>query len=100
MFLRIKGKSEREDAFKKLFYEMYPALVRFAVSLIDSYEDARDIVSEVMETVWNNYCDLDEASQKAWLYTSVRNSCLNFLKHQHVEQTNIDRLMEATYFEI
>lgn len=100
MFLRIKGKSEREDAFKKLFYEMYPALVRFAVSLIDSYEDARDIVSEVMETVWNNYCDLDEASQKAWLYTSVRNSCLNFLKHQHVEQTNIDRLMEATYFDM
>ena len=59
-------------------------------------EEAKDIVSETMEQAWKEFDQLKENTRSAWLYATVRNGCLNRLKHLNVEQQHIDRLIEAT----
>ena len=68
--------------------------------LMDNTEEAKDIVSETMEQAWKEFDQLKENTRSAWLYATVRNGCLNRLKHLNVEQQHIDRLTEATRAEM
>lgn len=90
----------REDkkmkAFEQMFKERYPRLVRYATQLLGDGEDARDIVGGVMEQAWKQFDKLDPDYRGAWLYTAVRNACLNRLKHLQVEAANLEALREAT----
>lgn len=90
----------RNNDFKQLFMDMYPRLVRYAVSLLGDGNDARDIVGDVFERAWERYDTLDRDTQRSWLYASVRNACLNRLKHQQVEQVNVQALVEATRYDM
>ena len=78
----------KNNDFKQLFLEMYPRLVRYAVSLLGDGNEARDIVGDVFEKAWNQFSSLQMETRRSWLYASVRNACLNWLKHQQVEQTD------------
>ena len=69
-----------------MFTEMYPRMVRYASQLMGDGEEARDIVSEVMEQAWKHFDQLDEADRGGWIYTAVRNTCLNRMKHLQVER--------------
>ena len=48
MFLFHKDHTKKE-VFEQMFVEMYPRMVRYASQLTGDKEEARDIVSEVME---------------------------------------------------
>lgn len=86
----------KEERFREMFMEVHPKLVRFATQLMDDADEAKDMVSEVMEQAWMMFDTLDTSTRNAWLYTSVRNKCLNRLKHLHVEQEHIEAIVEAT----
>ncbi len=90
----------RNNDFKQLFMDMYPLLVRYAVSLLGDGNDARDLVADAFERAWLQYDSLQPETRRGWLYATVRNACLNLLKHQHVEQTNIQALIEATRYDM
>ncbi len=90
----------RNNDFKQLFMDMYPRLVRYAVSLLGDGNDARDLVGDVFEKAWIQYYSLEKEKRRSWLYASVRNACLNHLKHLHVEQTNVQALTEATKYDM
>ena len=90
----------KDNDFKQLFLEMYPRLVRYAVSLLGDGNEARDIVGDVFEKAWNQFSSLQLETRRSWLYASVRNACLNWLKHQQVEQTNVEALIEATRYDM
>lgn len=45
----------KDNDFKQLFLEMYPRLVRYAVSLLGDGNEARDIVGDVFEKAWNQF---------------------------------------------
>ena len=89
----------KDNDFKQLILEMYPRLVRYAVSLLGDGNEARDVVGDVFEKAWNQFSSLQLETRRSWLYASVRNACLNWLKHQQVEQTNVEALIEATRYE-
>ena len=89
----------KDNDFKQLFLEMYPRLVRYAVSLLGDGNEARDVVGDVFEKAWNQFSSLQMETRRSWLYASVRNACLNWLKHQQVEQTNVEALIEATQYD-
>ncbi len=95
----VQDKARNND-FKQLFVDMYPRLVRYAVSLLGDGNDARDLVADVFEKAWSQYDTLEKERRRSWLYASVRNACLNLLKHQHVEQTNVQALVEATRYDM
>ena len=85
MQILFRRRNHKEEHFERLFSEMYPRLVRFATTLMDNTEEAKDIVSETMEQAWKEFDQLKENTRSAWLYAAVRNGCLNRLKHLNVE---------------
>ncbi|WP_185911571.1 MULTISPECIES: RNA polymerase sigma-70 factor [Bacteroides] len=100
MILLFHKNHTKEEAFKQLFTEMYPRLVRYATQLTGDREEARDIVSEAMEQAWKHFDRLDKNDCGGWLYTIVRNTSLNHLKHRMVEQDNLTALYEATQADV
>lgn len=93
---RLTRQPSREDDFQRLFLEMYPRLVRYATQLMPAGEDARDVVSEVMEQAWKEFDRLTVPTRPAWLYTATRNACLNHLKHLDVERHYLEQLAATT----
>ncbi len=91
-----KHRGADEERFHALFTEMYPKLVRYATSLLNDADEAKDVVGDVFERAWQRCEALDGDTEHAWLYTAVRNACLNRLKHLQVEREHIDAVIEAT----
>ena len=100
MQILFRRRNHKEEHFERLFAEMYPRLVRFATTLMSNTEEAKDIVSETMEQAWKEFDQLKENTRSAWLYATVRNKCLNRLKHLQVEQENVKALYEATLADV
>lgn len=96
----VEQDKARNNDFKQLFMDMYPRLVRYAVSLLGDGNDARDIVGDVFERAWQRYDILDRDTERSWLYAAVRNACINRLKHQRVEQQNVQAIVEATRYDL
>lgn len=73
------------STFEDLFNEYYPSLCAFAQTYISDKDASEDIVQDIYIALWNKNEKLDRIqSLKSYLYTSVRNACLNHLKHHEV----------------
>lgn len=76
---------KREDEFRHLFDDFYIPLCLFANKYVEDAELSADIVQECFIKLWQIRADFTFLHQvKAFLYTSVRNKCLNELEHQKV----------------
>jgi RNA polymerase sigma-70 factor (family 1) len=83
----LKFRNGDKKAYRTLFIELYPVMCLFSKKIIHSYDDAEDIVQEVFIQLWNQRQRFESVEQiKAFLYISVKNRCLNFLKHLRVEK--------------
>jgi RNA polymerase sigma-70 factor (ECF subfamily) len=72
---------------KEFFLIYFPVLNSFASRYVSDSSVCEDIVQEVFIAFWEkkkSFPNLNSA--KAYLYTSVRNSCLDLLKHKKVEE--------------
>lgn len=74
------------NVYELLFKHFYPSLVGFANAYIKNHDAAEDIVQEVFVKIWNERKKLTIKNIKTYLYTAVKNQCLNFLKHKKVEK--------------
>lgn len=75
-----------ERALRLVFDLLYAGLLFYAVGITKDQEEAEDIVSEAFAKVWSRRKMFNDARVlKSYLYTTVRNSSLNFLK-QHTKQ--------------
>lgn len=80
-------KNGNEISFKEIFHEYYPPLCSFARSYLFDPDSCEDIVQEVMLSVWLKRQEFsDFRSFKAYLYTAVKNACLNIRKHEKVRE--------------
>lgn len=78
---------KQRGAFHELFGEFYQSLVMFAMKYIDKQEEAEDIVQDLFISIWEKQEKfLSYASFRVFLYNSVRNTCLNLIKHRKVEE--------------
>jgi RNA polymerase sigma-70 factor (ECF subfamily) len=74
-----------KEAFEKLFHEYYNGLCHFAVRFISDRDEAEEIVQDTFVRLWQQREQLHiKHSIKSYLFQSVRNNCLNRLKHQAV----------------
>ena len=82
---RLKGGDERE---LKCFYREYFALfVSFACSLLPSEEECKDVVHDVFVSYWNSRAEFDDLiAVRAFFYRSIRNKCLNVIRHKRVHE--------------
>ena len=77
-----------EQVFEEVFKSLFKPLWLYANSLLKDEAKAEDVVHQVFLRLWEKADSLQyQDSVKAYLYRSVRNECLNQLKHQKVTQT-------------
>lgn len=77
----------KEVAFKQLFENCYAPFCICAKRYINDKETLEDIVSGGFATLWNNKDSFELYSETALAYIKicVKNSCLDYLKHQEYE---------------
>ena len=92
--------------FDYLFRKYHRRLLFYTLKFVESESDALDIVQNVFVAIWENgkYNQKEELVQ-AYLFNSIRNGCLNYLKHQKIVQkfeneTSFQLLeMEAVHYQ-
>lgn len=75
-----------EESFTEAFDRYYPGLCYYADKFIHDTDESRSLVQEVFVNLWIKRNKLViEQSLKAYLFESVRNSAIDYLKHKLVE---------------
>lgn len=73
--------------FELFFKEQYSALCRFAFGFLKDTEEAEEVVQNSFVKLWNDRDNLNiKSSLKAYIYASVRNACLNHIKHTSIKE--------------
>jgi RNA polymerase sigma-70 factor, ECF subfamily len=76
-----------QTAFELLFRFYYPGLVTYASQIILDPEDAEEIVQDFFVRLWVDRQNLKNSlSIKNYLFTSVKNRSLNFLKKMQISE--------------
>ena len=74
-------KQRNRFVFKAFFKSHYKALVHYAHGFLFDTDASEDVVQEVFITLWEKLPDLEiKTSPKSYVYSMVRNHCLNQLK--------------------
>lgn len=99
-----------EKAFEELFHKYYSHLCLFASRILQDDNSAEEIVQDFFVKLWEKREQLTiETSVKSYLFTSVKNLCLNFIQHNKVKlqyaqtilyETSNNQLDDNSFFEI
>ena len=83
-----------KKAFREVFDHYFNALAAFGFKYVSDQFVAEDLVQEVFISMWEKRKDFSHLNAlKSFLYTSVRNKCLNHIKHQSVVQKHENALV-------
>ena len=84
-----------EKVFKSLFDHSYIGMVQRAVYYTNDLNAAEDIVQEVFMRLWEKRGELKSVQNlEGYLLLSVKNRCLNYLKHEEVERRHAEILLQ------
>ena len=87
------GRGDKK-AFREVFDSYFSALTAFGFKYIPDQPAVEDMVQEAFIAFWEKRQDFDHVNAlKSFLYTSVRNKCLNYQKHQSVLKKHEDALV-------
>lgn len=96
----LKGIQEKkEKAFEELYRLYYADLTVFAQTYVYQLDIAEDIVQESYYQLWESASSQRiTKSLKSYLYSTIRNKCLNYLRHLQVEDKYRKKEMDAIQF--
>ncbi|MDR2120537.1 MAG: RNA polymerase sigma-70 factor [Tannerella sp.] len=85
------------DNFERIYLSYYPGMVRFAREYIMCREDAENIVQDAFTDIWEMRHTLfyERKHLTAFLFTSIKNRCIDFLRHQIVVREAEDVMQET-----
>jgi RNA polymerase sigma-70 factor (ECF subfamily) len=87
------------QSFELLYRVLYPRLCVYARKFLQNTDDAEEVVQELFYNLWKNRDNLDEnKSLYSYLFTSVKNSCLNLIQSKKCRTTHAE-LMRLLYVE-
>lgn len=70
-----------KQLFEQLFREYFSSLCNFALGYVNDLDTAKEIAQEVFINLWDKKDSItSDKSVKAYLFTSVRNRCLNYIR--------------------
>jgi RNA polymerase sigma-70 factor (ECF subfamily) len=72
--------------FNRLLREQKDAVFGLAVHLLNSNEDAQDVVQDVFLKLWRRGDEVEAESRPAWLLRVCRNACLDRLRRRKVRR--------------
>lgn len=102
MDFNVKIELTDGQVFRDLFDKYYVPLCVFAERYVGSEALASDMVQDCFVKLWQKQRDFEYLHQaKSFMYTSVRNACLNEIEHQQVvsgyKETLENRISEAFF---
>lgn len=72
-----------------MFHNLYKSLCLFANKYVDSLETSKDLVQDVFIKIWEDKVEFkNEDNVKSYLYTSVKNRSLDYLKSKRYKSTD------------
>ncbi len=75
-----------KKVYEELFTNYYPILMRFAEGYVFRKDVCEDIVQDFFVWLWENRATLNmEVSLQSYFYQSIKNKCLDYLKHLRVK---------------
>lgn len=84
--LIAKLKSGDKSAFSSIFSFYYTNLISFANTILKDTNTSEEIVEDCFVYLWENHELLAiNSSLKSYLLKMVQNKCINFIKHQQIE---------------
>ncbi|WP_336618602.1 RNA polymerase sigma-70 factor [Bacteroides acidifaciens] len=83
------------DEFDRIYDKYYPQLLYYAYGFVEDSEICRDIVSDVFGQAWENVDRLENATIGSFLYSCVRNKCIDYLRHDQAARQYAEYLQEA-----
>ena len=73
------------EVFESLFSEYFPLLTKYAEGFVFDRNECEDIVQNLFINLWEKSETIKiQTSLKAYLYQSVKNRCLNYLRNMNV----------------
>lgn len=95
--LIVRLKNGDQTAFELLFHFYYPGLVMYAVQFTTDRMEAEEIVQDFFVRFWQRHQQIIPSdSLKSYLFLSVKNGSLNFLKHKKIEEKYIRSMTELS----
>jgi len=76
----------KEKDFERLFKEKYSVLYCYANNIIGDMEEAKDIVGDCFEYLWNHWEDFEPKALSTFMFRFVRNRCIDKIRHFAVEE--------------
>ncbi len=78
---------EKFHSFEELFHLYYPRSLRYATYFLKDQAEAEDLVQDVFFQIWESRIQLDQQKNiSAFIFTRLKNRCLNTLKRRLVEE--------------
>ncbi len=96
IFLQKLGKKDKV-AYKQLYNQYYRILVLYALKYVKDQSVAEDIVQDLFISIWEQDLDFDHINAfTSYLYNSIRNKSLNYLKHINVKEKYASQVKSET----
>lgn len=73
-------------AFEQFYKEYYMTFYYLAFDILEDEEASKDIVSDCFEYVWHRHREENVKNWKAYMYSAVRNKCIDSLRKQDVKK--------------
>lgn len=88
------------DAFAILFKKYYVQLCRYAFIFLKESNASEEVVMNLFTDIWDNVDYLDHVkSLKSYLYRSVRNRCLNWIRDNHKTEEITESISSLLYYD-
>ncbi|MCG8580905.1 MAG: sigma-70 family RNA polymerase sigma factor [Bacteroidales bacterium] len=86
-----------QDSFRYLFKKYYQPLCAFARQFVSVRDVCEDTVQDAFASLWDVRGGFkEEKAVKYYLYNSVRNKCLNVIRHNKVKEKHLNELALPT----
>lgn len=83
------NRTDTAAVFEQVFKEHYKNLHAYACSILKDSDEAEEMVQNVFYKLWEKRDKMSELqSVQAYLYRSVYNECMNYVKHEKVKQAH------------
>jgi RNA polymerase sigma-70 factor (ECF subfamily) len=92
-------KTANINDFDLLYRRFFNRLFLFANTIVKDSAVAEDIVQDAFVTIWEDQKHLKKETIKSYLFTAVRNRCLNHQRHLLIKQKNLSDLSILSYYE-
>lgn len=90
-----------QENFELIYKQYYPKMFAFAKNYIPANEDAENIVQDVFLSLWERKQEIVISyTLVTYLFTLVKNRCLNFLRHKLIEEEFNSQMKEELRFKL